>query len=127
MWNLSYGNRKCNEYERIREHRMHLERIVTVKPSIDYKEPKKPTFLAERAKKEKMEEGKSYLKIIENRMKINYENNVLLKKIIEIEQKPSAYHPYKMNPKRCPAFDDINKNYRNIYEKSKLDNQNLVK
>jgi hypothetical protein len=31
---------------------------VTAKPGIDAKEPKKPRFLAERAKKEKMEEGK---------------------------------------------------------------------
>jgi hypothetical protein len=58
MWGLSYANRKCNEYERIREHRMHLERLITIRPSIDDREPKKPRFLVERAKKEKMEEGR---------------------------------------------------------------------
>ncbi len=60
MWNRSYSNRKCNELERIREHRMHLERIVTVRSSLDLKEPYKPKFLSERLKKEKIEEGRIY-------------------------------------------------------------------
>jgi hypothetical protein len=63
--------------------------------------------------------------IIEHKLKIDYENNVLLRKIIDIEQKPSAYHPTKLNPKRCPAFDDINKHHRSNYQRSILDNQNM--
>jgi hypothetical protein len=57
MWNTSYSNRKCNEIERIKDHRMHLERIVTVRSSLDTTEPYKPKFLGERLKKEKMDEG----------------------------------------------------------------------
>jgi hypothetical protein len=59
-------------------------------------------------------------------MKINYENNVLLKKIIEIEQKPSAYNPRKLNPKKCPAFDDIYKHFRDVHQRLVLENQNKV-
>lgn len=45
MWNLNYANRKCNEYEKQREHLQHLERLTNIKCSIDLKKPKKPTFL----------------------------------------------------------------------------------
>ena len=41
---------------------MHLERLVTTKPGIDAKEPKKPSFLMFKAKKEKMEQGRLKLK-----------------------------------------------------------------
>ena len=55
---MIYSNRKLKEYEKIREHRMHLERLVTVRSSIDKKEPIKPLFMKERLKKEKIEEGR---------------------------------------------------------------------
>ena len=41
---------------------MHLERLVTTKPGIDAKEPKKTSFLMFKAKKEKMEQGRLKLK-----------------------------------------------------------------
>lgn len=37
-------------------------------------------------------------------MKIRYENTNLLKKMIEVENKPSSYHPVKLQVKDCPAF-----------------------
>jgi hypothetical protein len=57
MWNKAYSNRKCNELERIKDHRMHLERIITIRSSLDIAEPHQPKFLKERLKKEKMDEG----------------------------------------------------------------------
>ena len=57
MWNLSYANKKCNEFERMREHRTHLERIVTSKHNINTTEPKRPQFLTTRLKKEAIEQG----------------------------------------------------------------------
>lgn len=57
MWNLNVNNRKCNEHERTRDHKMHLERIVMCKTAIKIKPPMKPSFLAFKAKKQKMEEG----------------------------------------------------------------------
>jgi hypothetical protein len=126
MWNLTYSNQKCYEIEKIREHRLHLERIVTMKKGIDIKEPHKPSFLVFKAKKEIMEEG-NYFKIlfyIEKNSKINYENQILLKRIIEIENKPSTYHPVNVQVKECPAFD---KNfYVNKRKKYNLEQDNMV-
>jgi hypothetical protein len=117
MWNTHYSNRRCNELEKIKEHKMHLERIVTVKTMLDMKEPKKPRFLVERSKKEKMEE--------ENKKKIFYENNVLLGKIIDIEKKPSQYNPYLLVPARCPAYDKTT--FQIKKKKFEIDKENLVR
>jgi hypothetical protein len=80
------------------------------------KEPVKPSFLTFKAKKEKMEQ--------ERLLKINYENSVLLKKIIDIEKKPSPYNPSNLQVGYCPAYD------KNYYLKNKkkfdLDKDNLV-
>ena len=95
---------------------MHLERIVTVKTTLDVKQPKKPKFLIERSKKEKTEE--------EKKNKIFYENNVLLGKIIEIEKKPSPYNPNLLLPTRCPAFDKTT--FQIKKRKYEIDNENMV-
>ena len=60
-------------------------------------------------------------------MKINYENNVLLKKIISIEHKPSLYNATKLKNKPCPAFDNKTKTFKSKFQKSQIDNQNHVK
>jgi hypothetical protein len=57
---------------------------------------------------------------------MNYENNILLKKIIEIEQKPSLYNVSKLTNKECPAFEKNNKNFKAKFLKSQLDTQNYV-
>ena len=45
--------------------------------------------------------------------KINYENKILLKKILCINNKPSLYHPLNLQIKTCPAFEKSGyKNYR---------------
>jgi len=46
----------------------------------------------------------SNLLIKEINSKIRYENTNLLKKMIEVENKPSNYHPVKLQVKNCPAF-----------------------
>ena len=58
MWNLNYSNNKLNEFERKRDHKGHLERLIFTKKVIDIEEPVKPSFLIFKAKKEKMEQGK---------------------------------------------------------------------
>lgn len=114
---MNYSNRLCNEYNRIREHKNHLERIVTIKPVIDIKEPSKPSFLIFKAKKEKMEQEKMN--------KINYENNVLLTKIIDIVNKPSPYNPMNLQVKPCPAFSKLE--YIQRKKKFDIDQENLVR
>ena len=116
MWNLHYSNRKCNEIEKIKDHKRHLERIVTVKPMLDVKAPVKPGFLTKRSKKEATEK--------EFNDKVSYENKVLLGKIIEIEKKPSSYNPVLLLPSRCPAFDKTT--FQIKRKKFEIDKENLV-
>ena len=40
-----------------------------------------------------------------NWKKTYYENTVLLKKILEIENKPSPYNPVNLKTKKCPAYE----------------------
>jgi hypothetical protein len=61
MWNLNYCNRKCNEYERYRDHIQHLERLTKIKCSLDQKQPKKPYFLFNKKNKITSEERKYFL------------------------------------------------------------------
>ncbi len=70
MWNYAFPNRRCNEYDKIRvnqcffylkEHKLHLERVVTVKPKVDLKEPALPSFLMPKNKKEKVSTSKILL------------------------------------------------------------------
>ena len=116
MWNTQYANRKCQDFEKIREHKMHLERLVTIKRVIDIKEPNKPGFLVHKAKNEKMTE--------ENNMKVNYENLVLLGKIRDIENKPSPYNNAVVKPIRCPAFDKTT--FQRKKKNFEIDKENLV-
>jgi hypothetical protein len=63
MWALQYANRKCDQHERFRDHRMFLQRIITKKPVVNNRdEPLKPLFLSNRAKKGQMEAGKIIFK-----------------------------------------------------------------
>jgi hypothetical protein len=51
----------------------------------------------------------------------------LLKKIIEIEQKPSLYNSNSLKGKPCPAFDKQKKTFKSKFQTSQLENQNFVK
>lgn len=61
MWNITISNKKCNEFDKIRDHRLHLERLITSKARLDQTTPNKPSFLMYKAKKLKMEEGIFFL------------------------------------------------------------------
>jgi len=58
MWNFNYSNRKCNEFEKQREHLQHLERVTNIKTAIDKKQPKKPSFLFNKENKISKEQSK---------------------------------------------------------------------
>ncbi len=58
MWHCNYSNRKCNEFEKQREHLQHLERITNAKSVVDKKEPKKPTFLFSKSNRITPEQSK---------------------------------------------------------------------
>jgi hypothetical protein len=116
MWNVQFSNGKCNEINKIKEHKLHLERIVTAKTMLDVKEPVKPLFLASRAKKEKMDEDRQ--------RKIYKDNIVLVKKIIEINNKPSPYNTIVCQVQPCPAFDKTT--FQVKKKKYDMDLENIV-
>jgi hypothetical protein len=115
MWSLLSSNRKCQEQERFSQHKAHLERIVSIKPCISNKEPKKPGFLFRKAKKEQAEEEKL--------IKIQYENGLIVKKIIDLETHYTEYHPRKIKIKGCPAFD---RSLHKDFQQTVISNQNFV-
>lgn len=106
MWNQAYSNRICNFREKIREQSMHLERLFTIKPIIDSREPYQPAFLKTQACKEQIEEDK--------RIIVDYENRVLKGKLHEVSVKPSQYNLIILSPKHYPAFDKRKEEYKTL-------------
>jgi len=60
---------------------MHMQRLRAVKPVIDIKKPPKPNHLVTNYKKE--------LQKMERMSEIQYQNRVLLKKMLQIDLKPA--------------------------------------
>lgn len=100
MWNLTYLNRVCNEHEKFRDHKKHVNNLIAVKSTINNATPYKPLFLINKKNNTQNEINKN--------IKINYENSNLLGKIKEIEIKPSKYHPSQIKVKDCPAYRKTN-------------------
>lgn len=116
MWNTLYANRIVNFHNKIKEQRLHLERLVTMKPVIDIAEPYKPSFLKTRLKKEQMEEEKQNV--------IDYENTLLHNKIVEAKIKPGYYNAEVLSPKRYPAFDKKKHTYAKAKKEFDIDVSN---
>lgn len=100
MWNMTYLNRICNEHDRFRDHKKHLNNVISVRSNIDNSTPYKPLFLVNK-------NNRVHNEVFAN-IKINYENQNLLDKIKFIESKPSKYHPSKIEVKDCPAYRKTN-------------------
>merc|ERR1719329_680390 len=81
-WNVGRSNRLVAEREQIKEHYMHMERLKNIKPCVDMKKPPKPTHIVNNYKKE--------LKKMERMSEIQYQNRVLLRKMLQIDLKPNA-------------------------------------
>jgi hypothetical protein len=59
-------------------------------------------------------------------LKASYENQLLLKKIIDYETHPHQYHPSKIKIKKCPAFTPQNFAHRKFSEQVKVNQENFV-
>ena len=116
MWNLSYSNKACYQKDKFLEHQKHLNKLLSTQTYLDLQEPYKPLFLTNK-------NNRTQNKINES-IKKNYENGVLLKKIKKIEKFPSAYHPSKLKVLPCPAYEKTNF-VRSTRQKS-IDTENLV-
>lgn len=114
MWNLISGNASMNKFERLMNHKGHLERLAQSKKVIKTKQPKIPSFIS----KKKRNMGTK----IEKALKICYQNKVLYNKMYEIQHKLSPYSKQMNVPSRCPAFESLKHN--NIRRKIYIKNEN---
>lgn len=81
MWNQGRSNRLIADREQVKEHFMHMQRLRNIKPCIDMTKPPKPKHIVNNYKKE--------LNKMERMSEIQYQNRVLLKKMLQIDLKPT--------------------------------------
>ena len=114
MWNLISGNANMNKFERLMNHRGHLERLIKSKKVINTEKPKIPSFIF------KKEKNKVYK--IEKALNICYQNKVLYNRMNEIHHKFSQYSKQMNIPLRCPSFESIKND--NLKKKINIKNEN---
>lgn len=97
MWNISCSNRICFTQDRTYEQNLHLNRLFCIRPEINITRPYTPKFLKQKApQKEKKRQIQD---------KIDFENNILTKKILEVYFKNGKYSKNIVQPKEVyPAF-----------------------
>ena len=97
-----YTNTNCNNWNRLMEHRGHLERIALAKKMIDTKTPNQPKFFKEAACKKAMKK--------EFNRQIDIDNNLLYKKMYELKIHHSPYAKELNIIQPCPAFESLSYN-----------------
>ena len=119
MWNTSCSNRICFTQDRTYEQNLHLKRLFCVRPEINVTRPFSPKFLEIRApQKEKRRQTQD---------KINKENDILTKKILEVYFKNGKYSKYVVKPKEIyPAFRRYSGlKFNDIIKLVKINNDNF--
>ena len=97
MWNTSCTNKICFTQDKTNEQNLHLKRLFCIRPQIDVTEPYVPDFLKIR--------GPQREKRRQTQDKINKENNILERKLIDVYIKNGKYSKYVVMPKEIyPAF-----------------------
>jgi hypothetical protein len=86
---------------------LHIERLRNIKGTIEIKPPKKPTFIKHNFKKEIKLNGNliqfaNLILLIERKQEIQYENRILLRKMLQIDLKQST-----LNPKALTSDKDL--------------------
>lgn len=98
MWNnITHGNTNMNRFERLMEHKGHLERLAQAKNVINTKNPKIPSFIS----KKMINPGNR----MERALKIHYENQVIYNRMYGIRNKTSPYSACINMPAKCPAYE----------------------
>lgn len=111
MWSQNRPNRLIGERERVKEHIMHIQRLRSIKPSVDMKPPPKPTHIKNNYKKE--------MKNMERLSEIQYQNRVLLRKMLHIDLQNNTKHTMKRtqstfskrepNPQGLNSYTSLNR------------------
>ena len=116
MWYLTHGNTNMNRFERLMEHRGHLERLAQTKTVLNTKAPETPSFIS----KKMIEPGSR----MERALKIKNDNANLYWRLKNIMNKTSPYNQINNIPSKCPAFELLsyhrlkkNKNIKKVNNK----------
>ena len=117
MWGLDGSNLLCSEKEMFRVHKIHLEKLLHMKPDLIIKSREIPYFM----------KNKLYLKEVnrEKEMKQSHENLIMAQKLYFHSVSPSPYSKFKSIPSYCPAFDKRRYNFDKIEREKNINNQNL--
>ena len=91
------ANKPMNKFNQYLKHKGHLERLYLSKSLINNKCPMIPSFFKKGLKNKGNE--------IETQYKINNDNKMLLKKIINTVNSKSKYNKLNNIPSKCPAFE----------------------
>lgn len=117
MWGLDGSNLICSEKEMFHVHKIHLEKLLHMKPDLIIKSREIPYFM----------KNKLYLKEInrERAIKQNHENLIMARKLYFHSVSPSPYSKNKNIPSYCPAFDKQRYNFDKIERQKNINNQNI--
>lgn len=81
MWNLYGSSKLLTEWELQREHQQHQLKLMEIQPRIDTRPPRPMSHLTSKARKKRIQKDRNEV--------IHRENQLLLRKMIEIDMKPS--------------------------------------
>jgi len=100
-----YSNKICYSLDKEREQFLHLRRLYSIKPTLKIESPIQPKFLKNNKSK--------LLKKAQTQLRIDYENDILARKILEINFKKGSYNQNILRPKSdYPAFRRTYFNYK---------------
>ena len=100
-----YINEIFNSLDKERDQFLHLRRLYTIKPTLKIEPPIRPKFLKKNQSKK--------LKRAQTQLKIDYENYILTRKILEINNKKGDYNQNVLKPQKdYPAFRRTYFNYK---------------
>ena len=120
MWNnITHGNTNMNRFERLMEHKGHLERLAQIKKVINTKNPKTPSFIS----KKMINPGAR----MERALKILYENKVIYNRMYDIRNKTSPYSACMNIPSKCPAYELLTHHRLKKNVTIKTENEKLYK
>lgn len=112
MWNLYGSSKLLVERELQREHQLHQLKLLDMRPRIDTRPPKPQSHLTSKARKLRMQNDRNEV--------IKRENQLLLRKMIEIDMKPGAVGTAM---RQTPLAGSLNRFVR-ISELTKISREN---
>ncbi|CAG9334866.1 unnamed protein product [Blepharisma stoltei] len=101
MWNLVGANKICTDRNIAREHMLHLARLKKMKSTVNCNPPRTMSHLKVKAKKEQIKRDKEEI--------VEHDNKLLLKKMLEIDKKPSSVTPRCLGTPRNKSLNKVNR------------------